>query len=213
MALKDMYPSNYLKKEELKSPVLAVISHLKIEALKNEGGTEDKPILFFSYPQGLKPLVLNVGNCAVITALYGEPDPDGQVAGQYWNGKQIEIYVDPTVRFGSKIVGGLRVRAPSTPGWQPTAAPPSWQPPAAAPPPVAMPQRSAGVWSWAQAVDEAKRVGVSEEILKEALKTKGLKGYKDTRDTAVVKQILEESTRMPGAPPPPPQTESDEIPF
>jgi hypothetical protein len=35
---------------------------------------------------------------------------DGQLDPAAWVGKRIEIYTDPTVRFGSEVTGGLRIR-------------------------------------------------------------------------------------------------------
>lgn len=36
---------------------------------------------------------------------------DGQLDPAAWVGKRIELYTDPTVRFGQEVTGGLRIRA------------------------------------------------------------------------------------------------------
>lgn len=36
---------------------------------------------------------------------------DGQLDPSAWIGKRLELYTDPTVRFGSDLTGGLRIRA------------------------------------------------------------------------------------------------------
>lgn len=103
MKLNDLYPSNFLKKEDVTTPVVATIKLVIQEEINSDGGKETKPILHFAAL--LKPLVLNRGNGETIAAIYGD-DTD------LWVGKPIEIYADPSVMFAGKRVGGVRVRAP-----------------------------------------------------------------------------------------------------
>jgi hypothetical protein len=104
MKLTQMFPSNYLKKEDVATPITATIQSVTMDAIKGEHGEESKPVVHF---QGnIKPMVLNVGNGHVIAELYGD-DTDK------WTGKAIEIYCDPNVQFAGKRIGGIRLRAPT----------------------------------------------------------------------------------------------------
>lgn len=104
MKLNDMFPSNYLKKEDVPYPVVATIKTIAQEEIRGDGGKESKWVLYFA--TGLKPMILNKGNAEMIGELYGD-DPSA------WVGKSIEVYTDPSVMFGGKRVGGVRVRQPS----------------------------------------------------------------------------------------------------
>jgi len=85
-----------------------------------------------------------------------------------WGGKVIELYHDPGVKFGLEKVGGVRVRIPSAENALP----------------------------WEEAVAQAKKIGMTEDDFKAALKARGLKGYNPVRDAAMVREILAE--RSPG---------------
>lgn len=103
MKLGALYPSKYMKQDDLPNPAIGVISHVAVEEMQDG---EPKPVVHYS--NGLKPMVLNKGNGEMICVLYGD-DTDG------WAGKSIEIYADPTIMFGGKRTGGIRVRKPSGP--------------------------------------------------------------------------------------------------
>ena len=63
---------------------------------------EDKFALHFhgSY----KPLLLNKTNIRVLTSLFGSQSGD-------WSNKQVNVYDDPNIAYGGKLVGGVRLRA------------------------------------------------------------------------------------------------------
>lgn len=116
MKLNDLYPSNYLKKEDVTTPVVATIKLVVQEEITGDHGKELKPVMHFTAL--LKPLILNRGNGETVAALYGD-DTDA------WVGRPIEIYADPSIMFGGKRVGGVRVRAPQRAAAGP-AAPGTW---------------------------------------------------------------------------------------
>ncbi len=63
---------------------------------------ETKPVAYFKgEPRGL---VLNVTNYKVLTKAHGNPDTDS------WIGAKIELWKDPSITFGGKETGGLRVK-------------------------------------------------------------------------------------------------------
>lgn len=104
MKLNDLYPSNYLKKEDVLSPITVTIRQVTQEEISGDGGKELKAVLHFV--GATKPMVLNKGNAITISESFGD-DTDA------WPGKTIEVYHDPSVMFAGKRIGGVRVRMPT----------------------------------------------------------------------------------------------------
>lgn len=104
MKMNDMFPSNYLKKEDFPVPRVLTMRAIEMKEIDGDGGKEKKPVLHF---HDSKPLILNKGNATAICELYGD-DPDG------WAGKTMEVYNDPSVMYAGKKTGGIRLRAPGT---------------------------------------------------------------------------------------------------
>ena len=155
------FPSNYLSKDDLDSPIIATIAFVRFEEIKNQGGSEEKAVVTF-HEQAIKKLVLGaLVNWNIIEAAYG-PDTDN------WCGKKIEIYHDPNIMFGAKQTGGTRVRIPAAVQTKPADA----------------------FLSLPQAIEYAAKNGVGEQDLKDALKARGLIGYSPSRDTKTVQEIV-----------------------
>lgn len=108
MKIADVFPSNYLKSDDLqgKTPTV-VIADAKIEKL----GNDDKLILYFQHKD--KGMVCNKTNAARIAYMYGD-DTDG------WVGRPI-ILASEFVEFQGKTVKGLRVRPPANGAASPAA--------------------------------------------------------------------------------------------
>jgi len=105
MNISELSVSNYLKKEDVMPPVIVTISSITKENLAKENETpEYKYILNFS--EALKPMVLNMTNGKLIAMVTGEQDTDN------WIGKKITLWNDPTVTFGEKMTGGIRIQMP-----------------------------------------------------------------------------------------------------
>jgi len=105
MNISELSVSNYLKKEDVMPPVIVTISSITKENLAKENETpEYKYILNFS--EALKPMVLNMTNGELIAMVTGEQDTDN------WIGKKITLWYDPTVTFGEKMTGGIRIQMP-----------------------------------------------------------------------------------------------------
>lgn len=109
--------SKYLKGSDLLKPgggyavVNAVIESMTQEDVGEE--REPKYILYFENKQ--KGMALNVTNETTLISLFGQPDdttPEALTA--HFAGKPIQIYFDPSVNFGGKRIGGLRLRAAAT---------------------------------------------------------------------------------------------------
>jgi len=105
-------PGKYLSKDDFPQETLVTIRKVAMEEIKVvDGPNEHKPVLYFANPSNptldtSRGIVLNVGNWDACEAITGELDSDD------WPGHDIVVYVDPSVMFGGKMVGGLRIRAP-----------------------------------------------------------------------------------------------------
>ncbi len=157
MKMSQMFPSNWLAKEDLGSPVRTTIKSVSQDEIKGEHGNETKNILNFT--GDVKPMILNRSNAEFLCSEFGD-DSD------HWIGKPVEVYVDPSVMFAGKRVGGVRIRragntAPVIP------------------------------WPWAKSVAECAKVGISEDKLKAELKAAGLTGYNPARDTPTIQTMID----------------------
>jgi len=99
--VESLFPSKYLKKEDLDGDTQTKILGIEAVEMENDGGmTETKHVLIL---EGLKPMVINRTNSNTIVELYG-----GETDG--WSGKPITLFVDKTVQMKGRVVGGLRIR-------------------------------------------------------------------------------------------------------
>src|SRR5215472_4975662 len=105
MKFDQMFPSTYLKKEDVAAPLVLTIAGVAPEEFRTDEGTEMKPVMHFR-EASVKPMVLNRINAVVLADLYGD-DTDG------WLGRPVEVYADGTVMMAGRKVGGIRVRAPA----------------------------------------------------------------------------------------------------
>ena len=98
----DVFPSNYLKAEDLGShePVVT-IDKVTMEKL----GDDNKPVLHFRGKD--KQLALNKTNFNAIVDITGEDDTDN------WSGKKIKLYATK-VDYQGKRVPAIRIDAPGT---------------------------------------------------------------------------------------------------
>lgn len=105
--------SNFLKKDDVgEDGVILTIQGFSHEIIKGDAGDETKVVMHF-VEEGYKPMVLNSTNSTVLGKITG-----AATAGEA-RGKQIVVYDDPSVSFGGKVTGGLRLKrvqgAPSAP--------------------------------------------------------------------------------------------------
>ena len=107
MDLGDLRTSKYLKKEDVGQGMLVTISSVAKENVALDGAEpEMKMIVHFTESE--KPLVLNSTNGQLIAQITGATTD----LENTWVGKKVVLYVDPSVSYGGKLVGGIRVRAP-----------------------------------------------------------------------------------------------------
>jgi hypothetical protein len=101
----EMRESKFLKQTDVGSGALLTVSGCTQHNVAQQGADpEMKWCLLFHETD--KPLVLNTTNIQLCEHVFGSDDTDD------WTGKKIVLYTDPTVSYGGKLVGGIRVRAP-----------------------------------------------------------------------------------------------------
>lgn len=104
MKKSEIFPSKYLRAEDLPRPVTVTIERAMMEMLKTTDGKEqEKMVLYFA--KARKGLVLNLTNYTAIADLYGDETDD-------WAGRRVEVFPTQTP-FGNKTVACVRVRAPA----------------------------------------------------------------------------------------------------
>lgn len=102
MKLSQAFPSKYMNRDDLDGDVTLTIDSVDMEGLESDGVMSDKLVIHFRESHA-KPFIVNKGNAITIADAHGD-DTDN------WVGKRVTIYVDQTVMFGGKRVGGIRVR-------------------------------------------------------------------------------------------------------
>lgn len=114
MNINQLKESKFLKKEDAGAGILVTITEVTQENVAKEGAEEELKWCIHFKETG-KPMVLNSTNGQLIAQITKQDDTDN------WTGHKIVLYNDPSVSFGGKVMGGIRVRAPRIP--KPAAAP------------------------------------------------------------------------------------------
>jgi hypothetical protein len=96
-----MIVSKFIAHVDVEPPVVVTVRTLSLERVGREGDDEQRWIMWFNELK--KGLRLNVTTLRIFEAAYGD-DSDR------WIGRRVQLYWDPTVQFGGKLVGGVRVR-------------------------------------------------------------------------------------------------------
>jgi len=111
MKRSDAFPGNFLKQSDFPQPTKAKVQKINFEKV----GDDEKAVMYLVDPSDpqldtSKGYVMNHTSWTVMEEIAGSDDSDD------WIGKQVVFYVDPNVMYGSKKVGGIRLRpAGSTP--------------------------------------------------------------------------------------------------
>ena len=83
--------------------MVCTIKVVRNEVVTGEGGRKEECTVCY-FVENVKPMILNKTNMKTISKVAGSPFIED------WAGHKIQIYVDPKVRFGKEITGGLRIR-------------------------------------------------------------------------------------------------------
>lgn len=101
MKRNDAFPKKFLSKDDVATPVKAVIYSVSQREIGSGEESETKVVMEFE--NGTKPMVLNGTNWDILENAFGQ-DSDT------WIGKTITLYNDPLVMYAGKKTGGVRVR-------------------------------------------------------------------------------------------------------
>lgn len=104
MNINELKDSKFLKRADVGEGTIVTITGIEQVNVAKEGAPEDKKWALH-VAEFDKSMVLNSTNGQLIAqALKSEESDD-------WTGKQVVLYDDPSVSYGGKLVGGIRVRA------------------------------------------------------------------------------------------------------
>ena len=181
MKRQEAYPSNYLGQEDVDPPRIFTIKTVTRELVTGDDGEKLKTIM--SFRDCNQQFILNGTNWDICAEIFASDDSDD------WVGRQLELFRDPTIKFGTKLTGGTRVRLPG-----------GVNPPAAMLPPELL--------SWDEAVALCAEVRIGPEELKTYLVSRGNAGWKGDRDTPIVKAMVAQKRERPGE-----RVVTDEVPF
>ena len=107
--ISEMLPSSYLKQSDFnEAGFIVTISYIEQKNVApNDEPAENKWVIYFNEFE--KGMVLNSTNIQALAKATGSDDTDD------WKGKEVIVYVDPTVGYGGKVTGGLRVKKYAVP--------------------------------------------------------------------------------------------------
>jgi hypothetical protein len=99
-----LYPGRFLKKHTLEAAKVIRILKLKGELLEGDDGAESKAILQYRAADGEGEIVWCKTNAILTAAALG-----GERDHEKWSGRLLTIYMEPSVKVGGEVVGGVRV--------------------------------------------------------------------------------------------------------
>ena len=98
--------SKYLTKEDCDPALLVQIFQMTHDQVEGDQGLEERAVLYFH--GDTKPMILNNTNKEMLKLITGATSVGGV------KNHQIVLFNDPTIMFGKKMVGGIRIRAAQT---------------------------------------------------------------------------------------------------
>jgi hypothetical protein len=111
----EMIVSKFIGHAEVQVPVAVTIRTVSLENVARQGAEEEQRWIMW-FAEMRKGLRLNVTNLRILEAAFGD-------RSEGWVGKRIQLYWDPTVQFGGKLVGGVRFRVGRAAAGHPVSAP------------------------------------------------------------------------------------------
>lgn len=96
---------SYLKAEDLQGKVVNIqIESVTIELVKDDESDQKEKKLVAHFVGKDKAMILNRTNADALQAIFRTDDYE------HWRGL-VQLFVDPTVKYAGRVVGGLRIRA------------------------------------------------------------------------------------------------------
>ena len=105
MNVNQLKQSRFLTRADVGKGTLVTIKECFQDNIAKEGAAEELRWCL-AFDELEKPLVLNSTNGQIIAQITRSEESDA------WTGHKVVLYDDPSVSFGGKLVGGIRVRAP-----------------------------------------------------------------------------------------------------
>jgi hypothetical protein len=106
--VQQLLASKFISKGDIPLPTIFTIARLAPTTFRGRGGTEPE-VRWVMYFQGYtKGLRLNKTAIKTLAASFGDET-------DLWVGRQVRLYVDPTVQFAGQAVGGVCVQCPKGP--------------------------------------------------------------------------------------------------
>ena len=97
---RDFLGGNYLRKEDVSGPTNATIE--AIRSVKVPNADREKLVVWFR--EIAKPLILNKTNTRTLVDIFQS------TSTATWIGGQVMLFVEASVQFGGKLVGGIRLQ-------------------------------------------------------------------------------------------------------
>lgn len=106
MKASDFLGGDFIKGDDVKSgPKKVTITGVEVAKFDKNGKTERKLQLVVDDAGDSKKVTLNATNLTAVQDAYGNETDE-------WEGKKVVLYHDPTVSYGGKRIGGLRIKVP-----------------------------------------------------------------------------------------------------
>ncbi len=105
MNIAGLKQSKFLTRADVGQGTLVTIREVFQDNVAKEGAPEEHKWCM-AFDEVEKPMVLNSTNGQIIASFLKSEETDN------WIGAKIVLFDDPSVSFGGKLVGGIRVRAP-----------------------------------------------------------------------------------------------------
>jgi hypothetical protein len=105
MKTSEMRESKFLKQTDIGAGALMTVASCDRHNVAKDGADPEMKWCL-TFEESEKPLVLNSINIQLCERIFNDDETD------HWIGKKVVLYVDPSVSYQGKVVGGIRVRAP-----------------------------------------------------------------------------------------------------
>jgi hypothetical protein len=105
MKTSEMRESKFLKQTDVGVGMLMTVAGCEKHNVAKDGADPELKWCL-AFEESDKPLVLNSINIQLLERIFNSDETD------QWIGKKVVLYVDPSVSYQGKVVGGIRVRAP-----------------------------------------------------------------------------------------------------
>lgn len=116
MKISAMLPSTYLKQDDIDQPYIVTVKKLEYKNIAKDDDTPERKWLVH-FAEFDKAMVLNSTNIQLLAKACKSEETDD------WIGQEVIVYTDPSISYGGKVTGGLRIRATEAPAAAPKRTP------------------------------------------------------------------------------------------